>query len=591
MNLIYRVFKTIFILGGANKRELFILYFLAFLQGLTDVFSTGLLITFVISESFGSGINIDNSSWLKFFLLDKVDSSNFALLICLISIIAHILKIFLTRYIFKRTSVLGNRISMNILRRILNTDYYLLKDISYSRITDTMYLQVNQFISGSVTPSLLIFSFMGTLFSISTFLLLQSPLSIVIALPALFILQLFVFSFVKFRLKKRSSIYLEKYQSEYLTFLQSFIKDPRDILLNFNNEKLIKNIATKDKRFRDIITSAKSYVILPKLYLEFFIAIVIIILIAFFAKTLFDYNPNNFYIIIILGIVKIMPALNGINSSVISMKAFESSTNVILDFYRKYPISQKSIYKIKNKEKCIYIKKEPKIINLKNIFFKYKSIDKEKDVNIKKDYFILKNFNLEIKSKEKVLIKGESGSGKSTLIDIILCLLKPSKGSLLYGGKNLHTNFAEQISFQNQIGFISQNQELRGSNLKEVYLNHNLNIQKIDRFQTENIKKLLYKLKLEKIPLKDNNFMNLYFGDGLNKLSGGQRSRILISTLLTTFYPIIIMDEPTSSLDKKTELFVMKNVLDLLKNSTVIIVSHSDKFDNLFDKVIDLNKI
>ncbi len=50
MNLIYRVFKTIIKLGGANKQELFILYFLAFLQGLTDVFSTGLLITFVIVE-------------------------------------------------------------------------------------------------------------------------------------------------------------------------------------------------------------------------------------------------------------------------------------------------------------------------------------------------------------------------------------------------------------------------------------------------------------------------------------------------------------------------------------------------------------
>ena len=87
-----------------------------------------------------------------------------------------------------------------------------------------------------------------------------------------------------------------------------------------------------------------------------------------------------------------------------------------------------------------------------------------------------------------------------------------------------------------------------------------------------------------------NNWLD-FLGDSLNKLSGGQRSRILISTLLTTFYPIIIMDEPTASLDKRTELHVMQNVLNLLKNSTVIVVSHSDKFDNLFDKVINLKKI
>ena len=133
-----------------------------------------------------------------------------------------------------------------------------------------------------------------------------------------------------------------------------------------------------------------------------------------------------------------------------------------------------------------------------------------------------------------------------------MCLLKPSKGSLFYGGENFqYTNYAEQISFQNQIGFISQNQELRGSNLKEVYLNHNLNIQKIDQSKTQKIKEILSKFKLDKLLYKDNNFMNLYLGDGLNKLGGGQRSRILISTLLTTFYPIIIMDEPTASLEKK----------------------------------------
>ena len=75
------------------------------------------------------------------------------------------------------------------------------------------------------------------------------------------------------------------------------------------------------------------------------------------------------------------------------------------------------------------------------------------------------------------------------------------------------------------------------------------------------------------------------------RLSGGQRQRIGIARALYRNSSLIIMDEPTNALDSDTEDLVINSIMNLKKDITVIMISHSNNSLKYFDKVIDLDKL
>ena len=74
------------------------------------------------------------------------------------------------------------------------------------------------------------------------------------------------------------------------------------------------------------------------------------------------------------------------------------------------------------------------------------------------------------------------------------------------------------------------------------------------------------------------------------RLSGGQRQRMGIARALYRNAKIIILDEPTNALDSKTEKLVMDSISSINKDTTLIMISHSDNSLKYFDKIIDLAK-
>ena len=77
-------------------------------------------------------------------------------------------------------------------------------------------------------------------------------------------------------------------------------------------------------------------------------------------------------------------------------------------------------------------------------------------------------------------------------------------------------------------------------------------------------------------------------GEDGSKLSGGQKKRIGIARALYNLKNIIVLDEPTSFLDEKTELEIVKNIIKN-KDLTVVMVSHKERFLEFFDKTINFN--
>jgi ABC-type bacteriocin/lantibiotic exporter with double-glycine peptidase domain len=199
------------------------------------------------------------------------------------------------------------------------------------------------------------------------------------------------------------------------------------------------------------------------------------------------------------------------------------------------------------------------------------------------DNIILNNLNFFIKKNEKILILGQSGSGKSTLIDIITGLIKAKNGYLkvdnfIINERNLHL-------FQNYVSLVPQEVFLAETSfLKNISLGNSL--KDID------IKKVRFCAKIAEIDSfisKTKHGYNTIVSYNGSNLSGGQKQRIGIARALYKGADILIFDESTSAIDDKTEEKIFNNFKIILKNKTIIFVSHKKKNIKYFDKVYNLS--
>ena len=261
---------------------------------------------------------------------------------------------------------------------------------------------------------------------------------------------------------------------------------------------------------------------------------------------------------------------------VASIKMLPSYTKII-SFYNninfaKYPVEVLSKLKFEKKEifQDKTVVKNIYSIKIKNLSFGYN----------KKN--ILKNLNYEFKKNNFYGIMAPSGKGKTSLLNLIMGLLEPQKGELLVNKKiNLKhcTN-----SFRKKIGIVTQDVFImRGTisqNIALGELTNNINYDKIKKCINKSELTKFVRTKLKKI-----NFM--LNSDGKN-ISSGQRQRVGIARALYSEPSVLVLDEPTSSLDEKTSLEFMKTLKKIKKDKIIIMVTHNKKFLSYFDKIIKL---
>jgi ABC-type multidrug transport system fused ATPase/permease subunit len=196
-------------------------------------------------------------------------------------------------------------------------------------------------------------------------------------------------------------------------------------------------------------------------------------------------------------------------------------------------------------------------IRFENVTYAYP--DTERDV--------LDGVSFEISKGTQVGIIGPTGSGKSTLVDILLGLLRPTRGRVMVDGVDISTNIR---GWQDLIGYVPQSIFLMDSSIKA---NIAFGIAENEIDDT----KVLRSLKLaqltefvDELP----NGMNEFVGERGVRLSGGQRQRIGIARALYLDPPILVFDEATSALDVETEKDVMKSLEYLRTDRTILIVTH-----------------
>lgn len=183
---------------------------------------------------------------------------------------------------------------------------------------------------------------------------------------------------------------------------------------------------------------------------------------------------------------------------------------------------------------------------------------------------ILENFDLVIQHGEKLGILGDIGSGKSTLEKLILKFFLPQQGEIYLDGVPYSSIPVKDI--RKRVGYVPQNPLLFNRTVMENIRYGNE--KKISESDVENlVNELGLNVEFDKL---DRGLQTAAGRSGL-QLSGGQRQMCLILRILFSNPEILVLDEPSSNLDEKTKKLMEKLYDRVMKDKTVILITHDDK--------------
>lgn len=220
--------------------------------------------------------------------------------------------------------------------------------------------------------------------------------------------------------------------------------------------------------------------------------------------------------------------------------------------------SSKRIDKFLNNEDEIFETKNKNIIKIKgNIEFK------NVEFSYTKEPFI-KNFNLKVKTGEKIAIVGKTGAGKTTIVNLLMRFYEIDRGNIYIDGMNIKDIPIKEL--RDSIGIVLQDTKLFTETVKE---NIAYGLENISEDEIKRVSKLSKAdTFIEKLPQKYNTIINN------EMLSEGEIQLITIARVMLRNPSILILDEATSNIDLITENKIQQSMLELMKGKTTFIIAH-----------------
>lgn len=311
------------------------------------------------------------------------------------------------------------------------------------------------------------------------------------------------------------------------------------------NKQLINNsqIITK----KNIIKKNKIK-ILGNIFLKMYFPIAILLIILKYSEDLKLISPT--IIIVILNLTNIM---NSLSTSISYYFSNLANLSQLVDFYNL------------DNENTKMEDREFNTLEFENVNFKY---DNYKE-------FELKKISFTITKGEKIILIGKNGSGKSTLVKLCLGLLQPNSGHVLYNNYDIN-----KVNIKNNVAVLFQDFQLYATTIAE-----NILLKKIETQEEERLveQALIYVGLYDKIKqLKNgiNTIVSKEFDDEGIEFSRGEKQKIALARIYSSKSNLIILDEPTSSLDVISEKSLFENIFTIFKDRTIIVVTH--KFHEIF---------
>jgi ATP-binding cassette subfamily C protein len=300
---------------------------------------------------------------------------------------------------------------------------------------------------------------------------------------------------------------------------------------------------------------------LPRPLIEFgglFILIFSLLILNIFSSNTLS-SSAAFLALLAVCFFRALPAITSITGAILSLKNSKGLVESTFSNINQF----KHIYKIQNYKK-IHNSKFENYIKIINCNYKYKNSLQ----------LVLKNINLEIKRGEKIAFFGKTGCGKTSLVNLIIGLIEPSSGHILFDGRERKNQMLNP-------GIVPQNIHLFNNSIAA-----NISLkQSNDENELNYINKIIDVCQLRDFVNNKKNKIEYIINDNGKDLSGGEKQRIGLARALFHNADFLILDEATTGLDKSVERKVLDKIIKFNPDLTLIIISHEPK--NLFicDKI------
>lgn len=565
--MIFKLFNVFKSFDANLKKKAVILLFISFLIIPLEFLSIAAIIPLFSSifETTSSN-SILNFKFLELsFLSENRITNALILLMSLFFLKNFFLSLFFKKkynYIFLIQKQISHMIFFNYLSS--NYNFYIKNDSSSvirNIINEVSFFTKNYLLS---IIDLILESF--ALITIAIFLIIYDPKTTLLLLG---FLSLITYSIDRIKKKKIQTIGIKRhnYQKYILQVLSATFKGVKEIKANFLEKKMLDVF---DKRnFVKLFHEQKMsyYSSMPRLLFEL-VCIFALSAIVFLNK---DGTSNIGEIIAVytFATFRVMPSFVKLTMIFQNLTHSQPSVEVIEKHYLKKQDEIKHNMK----------KMDEMLTKIKNNDYKTFNTLKIKIDEFKYDHdVILKKFNLEIKSGDKICIAGKSGSGKTTLVDIITGIINHNDLKFTLDGKELKENIFFQKS---TFSYIPQNPTVFQTSIQNniTLFDENIDLEKYNK--SIELSRADFVKNFEERDFKE-------VSENGTNMSGGQIQRIFIARAIYSNKNIIIFDESTNELDSITENKIVDDILKLPQ--TVIFITHKEDIKKKFSRIIQIEK-
>ena len=568
--------KLKFIIGKDTFINLFILYISLIFLSLIEIVGLG-TIPLIVSAMINPGI-INN--FLGFDLTAIIQETfgvkNIILFLSFVIIAVFALKAiyllivnYYELFIIKKIKI---KISQHLVKSYVLKPYIFFINRNSSNISKNILAEIDY----SITYLRSIFQAVRELTLLISILILLFIIEPIIVISVFSIVLLFLAIFLLSVNKNLASI-----RKHRVAYLQGIFKVTHQLFAAIREVKVFKKenffldkFIFNKSRFEKQLLLAEYIKMLPRIFFEFIAIIIISSMIISFVFLQRDLNLLvPFMSLVAASIIRIIPSVSSLAASLTNVKVYKNSYDIIIN--ETFSSFNKDILENKYKFKATRQNKRigQNIVNVSNLKFTYAD-DKEN-----KGYSI-KNISFDIEKNSMVGVFGKSGAGKSTLINILLKLLDPEKGEVIYNFLNQNKNS------DNLISFVPQDIYLLDDTVKNNVA-FGIDEELIDE---DIVVKCLKEAEIWNFVRKNPKGLNLLVGEKGIKLSGGEKQRIGLARALYFKPEILVLDEATNALDHKTENEIFKSIKKLRKKTTIVIISHKIALLNECDKIFYLDK-
>ena len=571
--------KIISLLSAKEKKQGILVLLIAILMAIFEVLGVASVTPFLAVMSDPSIVE-SNSALSKIYKdLNFNSVNNFLIFLGIISFSIMLISAFVRTLgiylITKFAQLRRHSISLVLLNSYLSKDYEFFLARDTAELSKTLLSEVDQVVNGVIQPFSSFVAYSSASIALLLFLILINPITTLAALGLIGLSFLLIFLLVRPKMAQLGSKQIEANKDRFKAASEA-LNGIKEIKLYRRESFYLNQFSKPTYLMARYISFNQLLSQIPRFLIEAFAFGGIILLAIMLLQNSGGIEANNLgNIIPLLGLyafsgLKLLPAIQVVYQSSTQIQFWQSAINNLLKDFIK-GLEAKATNEMTGDSINLGIFDA---LELKNLSFSYPKSNQQ----------ALEEISFSIQKNDSLAVIGRSGSGKSTLVDIILGLIKPTKGDILINNCNLRENIVR--SWQSKIGYVPQEIYLLDSSIYEN-IAFGIPLEKIDRERVRSVSKIaqISSFIENELEFKYEHII----GERGIQLSGGQRQRIGIARALYNDPEIIIFDEATSSLDNKTEKDIIDSLGLVAKDKTLIVIAHRMSSISICNKVLILN--